>query len=114
MKTAWVVAWSMRPKAQLSKAKPPASDRAEICRSCFLAQLMAGAKVAVSKARMARSYGGQPHAITSLDCGKYRFCGYDGDQTLSQTISDGSFRYAAGAILGGRRAPCRGRAGRTG
>src|SRR5438045_332338 len=53
MNTAWVMAWSIRPKVALSKAKPPASERAEICRSCFLAQLMAGSKALVSKARMA-------------------------------------------------------------
>src|ERR1700742_482350 len=43
----------MRPKAQLSKAKPPASETAEICRSCFLAQLIAGSKALVSNGRIA-------------------------------------------------------------
>jgi hypothetical protein len=47
-------------KGDAVEANPPASDKADILRSCLRAQLMAGLKALaskVSKARMMRSYG---------------------------------------------------------
>src|ERR1700759_714500 len=82
----------MRPKAQLSKAKPPASDTAEICRSCRRAQLMAGSKAVLLKASMAEVLWRGPDdnkaAIAAIAC----FSGYGGTQQLSQRITEGSYR----------------------
>src|ERR1700756_2787179 len=89
MNTAWVRAWSMRPKVALSKAKPPASDKAEICRSCRRAQPMAGSKAVLLKASMAEVLW-----CASLDNKAWiaaipRFPGYGGAQQLSQGITEG-------------------------
>src|SRR5689334_10264506 len=98
MKTAWVRAWSILPKVALSKAKPPASDKAEIFRSCFLAQLMAGPKALVSNARMAGLM------VRACSKNKPRIAA-NGAFGAMMAIKDcrKEFQYAVGAVLGAGR-----------
>src|SRR3982750_1784178 len=92
MNTAWTSAWSMRPKVALSKAKPPASDRAEIFRSCRRAQLMAGSKAVLLKASMVEVLWCGPDDNKAPIAAIPRFSGYAGPQQLSQGITEGSYK----------------------